>query len=248
MKGESLYREYYDDIVANREKWMDFFDYKENSVHAEHTCGILGTLATIYRQRGVLADCEEVLDMELDVLTRYRRSVAGMEVEQVRCCERLTFLYHNIRYNVCFQTQRYEQCVELFRELAAHELKAGVDFASSGVLFMIPAILDKPPTAAVLRELTDVEVMSVVLAPLHRQAATGKDGLDVEERKKRVGLRHCAVCHAQEPAMDLFKKCRGCKDVVYCGKVCQKSDWKTHKKLCNKATGADAPGQRARKS
>ena len=35
-------------------------------------------------------------------------------------------------------------------------------------------------------------------------------------------------------AMDTFKKCRGCKAVVYCGKACQKKDWKTHKKVCNK--------------
>ena len=233
LKGESLYKDYFDDIVANREQWMVFFDHRENAVHAEHTCGILGTLATIYRQRDVLTDCEEVLDMELEVLTRYQRSVAGTAMEQVRCCERLTFLYQMIRYNLCFQTQRYEQCVELFRELAAHELKTGVDFKSSGVLVMVPAILDKPPTAAVLRKLTDAEVMQIVKAPLHNQAATGVDHMRVAERKKRVALAACAVCHTQEAAMDVFKKCRGCKEVVYCGKACQKKDWKTHKKVCN---------------
>ena len=52
--------------------------------------------------------------------------------------------------------------------------------------------------------------------------------------KARVELQRCAVCQAEEPAMDTFKKCRGCKAVVYCGKACQKKDWKTHKKVCNK--------------
>ena len=41
MKGEGKYRALYDDIVANKQLWMAFFDEKDNYVHAEHTCGIL---------------------------------------------------------------------------------------------------------------------------------------------------------------------------------------------------------------
>ena len=41
MKGECKYRALYDDIVANKQLWMAFFDEKDNYVHAEHTCGIL---------------------------------------------------------------------------------------------------------------------------------------------------------------------------------------------------------------
>jgi len=41
MKGEGKYRALYDDIVANKQLWMAFFDAKDNYVHAEHTCGIL---------------------------------------------------------------------------------------------------------------------------------------------------------------------------------------------------------------
>ena len=41
MKGEGKYRALYDDIVANKQLWMAFFDEKDNYIHAEHTCDIL---------------------------------------------------------------------------------------------------------------------------------------------------------------------------------------------------------------
>jgi hypothetical protein len=44
--------------------WIFLFIQRINYVHAEHTSGILGTLATIYCQRGTLEEHEEVLDME----------------------------------------------------------------------------------------------------------------------------------------------------------------------------------------
>ena len=86
--------------------------------------------------------------------------------------------------------------------------------------------------------------MQIVLAPTRYDKAKGRAKgtqtagsggcLNVEAMKARVELQRCAVCQAEEPAMDTFKKCRGCKAVVYCGKACQKKDWKTHKKVCNK--------------
>jgi len=68
MKYEGSYKAYYDDLLAYESIWMSFFDHRDNYEHAEHTCGILGTLATIYRQRGALNECEEVLDMEVKVM------------------------------------------------------------------------------------------------------------------------------------------------------------------------------------
>jgi len=48
------------------------------------TCDLAqGVLATLYRQRGNLRDCEAVLDMELIVLQLYTRSSKGAIAEQV---------------------------------------------------------------------------------------------------------------------------------------------------------------------
>ena len=116
LKHERLYREFFDDLAADRAAWLPFLEHEENHQHAENTCGILGTLATIYRQRGALYDCEAVLDMEQEVLARYERvSVRAADPTQVRCCEALAYKYRVIRYNLCLQRQRFPQCVELYR-------------------------------------------------------------------------------------------------------------------------------------
>jgi hypothetical protein len=39
----------------------------------------------------------------------------------------------------------------------------------------------------------------------------------------------CALCGQNEGKL---KMCQGCKSTYYCGKDCQKKDWKTHKKVC----------------
>ena len=42
-------------------------------------------------------------------------------------------------------------------------------------------------------------------------------------------LRYCSFC-----ALDGDKICSGCSNVRYCSSVCQKKDWKIHKKFCKK--------------
>ncbi|MCJ1252019.1 hypothetical protein MMC30_009257 [Trapelia coarctata] len=42
----------------------------------------------------------------------------------------------------------------------------------------------------------------------------------------------CGTCGQ----MDDVKKCKGCGVVAYCGKECQKKDWKTHKPFCGSQT------------
>ncbi|TFK93914.1 hypothetical protein K466DRAFT_580545 [Polyporus arcularius HHB13444] len=39
-------------------------------------------------------------------------------------------------------------------------------------------------------------------------------------------------CHTREVRAAEFKRCGGCKEVVYCGAACQKEDWQAHKKSC----------------
>jgi hypothetical protein len=52
-------------------------------VHLTSNVVLKGTLATIYRQRGRLRDCEAILDMELEALIRYQRSCEGAGQQQV---------------------------------------------------------------------------------------------------------------------------------------------------------------------
>ena len=55
-------------------------------------------------------------------------------------------------------------------------------------------------------------------------------------------LRSCALegCGAREAHPQLFKRCGGCKTVVYCSKECQLADWPAHKAACKAARKAAA--------
>merc|ERR1712058_211705 len=49
---------------------------------------------------------------------------------------------------------------------------------------------------------------------------------------KTLALLKCANCGILEKSEKQFKKCSRCGFVFYCSKVCQRSDWKNHKKVC----------------
>ena len=40
-------------------------------------------------------------------------------------------------------------------------------------------------------------------------------------------MNPCSICYKQTN-----KKCKKCFTIYYCSKVCQKKDWKQHKKIC----------------
>lgn len=42
----------------------------------------------------------------------------------------------------------------------------------------------------------------------------------------------CSFCRKTEAKTESFNQCAACKQVYYCGKQCQKSDWKQHKVVC----------------
>jgi hypothetical protein len=234
MRGEASYRAYYDDLVADRSIWMTFFDELDNYEHAEHTCGILGTLATIYRQRGALKECEEVLDMEVEVMERYQRSSQAQGAPRARiiCCDNLEHKMILIRYNLCFQLERFDACLPLYRSLLNYELKYNLTYEEQNFLFMTVAILGKAPTPTTLRSLSDDEVMRMVLAPLRHEGSV-EGVLEVEKTKQRVALQNCSGCGRSESAMGEFKTCTRCESVFYCCRECQRKDWKAHKKTCN---------------
>jgi len=127
FKGERAYLAFYEELRANREEWLAFLS--ENPWLCQNACAILGTLATIKRQRGDLAESEQVLDMEEPVLARYQRHAKGaVHPDDVRTSDALTNKYQRTRYNVFFLTQRYSECVRLFRSLARYERKWAVPY------------------------------------------------------------------------------------------------------------------------
>ncbi|CDO74022.1 hypothetical protein BN946_scf185043.g72 [Trametes cinnabarina] len=55
---------------------------------------------------------------------------------------------------------------------------------------------------------------------------------DSDAEVKTYVLKKCprAGCNNRESRAAEFKRCAGCKEVVYCGQECQKADWKAHRK------------------
>ena len=68
--------------------------------------------------------------------------------------------------NTSIQTQRYDQCCTLFKELVSHELKYDMHDDEQLYAFMIEVVLGLPPTARTLRKLTREQVMIIVMMPL----------------------------------------------------------------------------------
>ena len=225
-RGEMMYLDYYNDICANEKEWMDFFVHPDNDIHAEHTCGILGTLATIYRQRGTLKECEEVLNMEDKVLVRYGKNCEA----SCFCYQSLKYKARLIRYNMCFEQKKYkEYCVDAFRELLDYEFKHNLSLDEQVTLFIVPAVLNKIPTAKVLKKLTDKEILKCVMAPLKYS----KEQLPLSnEEKEMVKLQVCANCQVKERALRQHYACSKCKTTYYCSRDCQVKHWKQHKLTC----------------
>jgi len=246
LKYEKEYRDYYDDIFKNETEWMTFFDHPRNFVNAEHTCGILGSLATIYRQRGGMYKmCDQVLDMEEKVLNRYKRSLGALkgkgimelfdgveETQHLQCYDTVEFKYYVLRFNVRFHTDCLDECIPYFRKMLDYEIRHNLDFEHQQYLCSLNSI-HVHPTPENVSNLTKKQILKILRNVIEvEQTESGREGLKKE--RVRVALMTCAGCSSTENAIGEYKACSRCGDVFYCKKACQKAHWKVHKKGCNK--------------
>lgn len=51
-------------------------------------------------------------------------------------------------------------------------------------------------------------------------------------KQVQKSLEACTYCNKSRALAGRLKRCLGCKSVAYCGKECQKADWKLHKLEC----------------
>lgn len=231
MKGEAKYREYYDGILQEKDVWMNFFEHPGNMQHCEHTCGILGTLATTYRQRRDYESCGRVLDLEDELLELYggHTRLEGVPDGARRCYAGLHYKCLMIRYNMNLALQQYDKNIPIFRRQVDYELRYNLGFEQQEYLFLTEAVLGKKnPTAKYLKRLSDANIMSMIMAPVKMAR---EQGIGSKE-KQRVALNTCGNCGMEEKALAQFPGCSVCKKTYYCGKECQKAHWKIHKNDC----------------
>ena len=74
VRHEITLKQYFDDLVTNKEEWIEFFGQGRNYLHTVQTIEILCVLATIYWKRGAYEECGQVIEVNEDVLEVYRQS------------------------------------------------------------------------------------------------------------------------------------------------------------------------------
>jgi len=99
-------------------------------------------------------------------------------------------------------------------------------YAKAEVIDMTHLSLEE--TVALAKELKDSKDVRVIMKPC---ACGGRDCLCKAVRRDTMKTVYlCAYC--QMPGKDL-QQCVRCKKARYCGKQCQKADWKKHRPTCD---------------
>lgn len=204
-----------------------------------HTCGLLGTLATIYRQRGTdlsLKECEEVLDME-ETFLLICKEIAQLlrDMRALQCIDELEYKYNIIRFNYYLENvQNVAKCEPYFSDLLDYEVRHNIDFDNQNYLFMLLSI-NIDPTSKNVANLTKkqrIKILNIMLEMVNKEEGQQRRG----KESRRVALKKCNGCGSVESAMDEYKACSRCREVCYCSRDCQMNDWKLNKKICNKSS------------
>ena len=170
---------------------------------------ILHVKATFY------VDCEKVLNICGNVLTKYKRTVSlytpRPEEEEEKTNKKMyyqvEFNQNNFRFKYLAQTNRIKESVPYYRQCIEYE------FTESGnkVLSLIECD-GKQESDAVTPEYTE----------------------EMQRQNSLFTLKSCENCGKTKSTMKEYMGCARCGKVFYCGKDCQKKNWSTHKRDCIK--------------
>jgi hypothetical protein len=95
------------------------------------------------------------------------------------------------------------------------------------------AAWNTPALQAALRSRRTLDIIQAGAIARHVAAKQALKAADVAA----VGLHACALpaCGAREVSVHQFKRCGGCKAVLYCSAECAKAHWKAgHKRECSR--------------
>lgn len=241
MMHQRVYQELYEDIVAHDEAWFGLFRQDQNYVHAERCVGILGTLATVYRQQGNLEMTEKVLRVDGRVLEAYMRLAERAPDNRPfqECMVSLRYKYHVILFNLYNQTRREHLCPPIFRALCEYEIDKGLGFEEQQVLWECTVFTGGRPVTT-RRQLARLKDDQIVRG-LRKMNATEMAQPPEAHKPPETQLRVCHHCGTREAMLGDHKQCAACRTVVYCNRECQRGDWKAHKAACKAAKEQKAP-------
>ena len=225
VRNEITLKQYFDDLVTNKEEWVEFFGQGRNYLHTVQTIEILCVLATIYWKRGAYEACGQVIEVNEDVLEVYRKSCTprGMPPRYVHNMEYQTNL---VRFQMNLHMGKTRATIPPFREVLAYEARyQRMDFIET-----VLHLFDFHPTPRDIHAMPDRS--NLIGINIIKESDWYMNG--VSEAKDHLKLLPCDHCGKVEKAFHEFKTCQRCNKVAYCGKACQKQAWKLHKKTCGK--------------
>jgi hypothetical protein len=142
---ERLYQKLHDDILKHETYWFNTIFPMQglDNKYTERTIGILGTLATMLRQRGDVHKAHKILKLDRRVLERYQAQtrLVPHNKPQVFCCDSLTYKYHLIVVNAEAQLRNKIPAVASFREAVKFEIEQQYTFNQQNLGFMIAIAL-----------------------------------------------------------------------------------------------------------
>jgi len=234
FNGERSFKAFFDEFQANQHDWMLFYSVENGQyVWAERSCGILGTLATIYRQRGLYAECDTVMKPYKQVLDLYnamvqaRKALKLSDNNELVCARNLTFKYHKIAAYLAPSLGRVTGMIESYRCLIQYEIDTGVSPDDNEYAWLLTDLLMKPATSKALAATTDAEILRLVQF-IHAKNPPSNvpqpPVLKTDIPKGEVWggsaqLASCAGCKSTEPFLNTYKLCSRCKSVKYCCRV-----------------------------
>jgi hypothetical protein len=244
FKGERIYSDLFADMIKNRRLWFSLFEMDENNILAECSVGMLGMLATIYRQRGELKKAASVMELDECVLIRYEDMVSRLGVADPSLlaeCHGLRFKFNMIRYNLLMGQHLESPNIatlaagvpSVLRDLMRHEIQKKFTYEEQHYAFMMPAQTYRSPSLVDLANLNNRDILKLCLSSMKMNDDAGLASTAVTGKiLRKVSLQQCVQCKKIEEMRGDYQCCGGCKRVHYCSKICQELNWKDHKAIC----------------
>ncbi|KAL7548669.1 hypothetical protein ACHAWF_011939 [Thalassiosira exigua] len=251
--GEATYRALYDNLVQNEKEWMEFFRHPPNQGHAGDTSMVLEELASILFERKSFEELGGVLDMLAETLHFCKEHCSINKEGYENFCAKTELSMLNLRYEMNGALGCFEENVPVIRDICASELSCNLppnkqpfNQLWTWALAVLNLSEGENIEASSINDLSDAVVMRILKVEKRigeilnetdpevckkMQSDLGISLEDIEKSKRDVQLKVCATCNKQEPACGVFRACK-CKKVIYCGRTCQRQDWKKHSKAC----------------
>jgi hypothetical protein len=245
FKAEAEYQNLYKSLVNEEAIWLKFFAHDAAVEWAERCTGMIGTYATILRQRCDYVLCETVVFgwytrlLGFYAASTKRQNPAKTAMERAlikRCLDGFTYKYLMVKNNLLTNLLRLDDITgKDIRAMMHYEIESGAYAADNdNWAFLLEGLRpQKTVTLESLQSVTDEDITSFYRFTVMNATPEDRNSVLQQAPVKNAQLRPCANCREEESAVGSHKSCSACKKVCYCSQNCQKIHWKSaHKQQC----------------